>query len=179
MAHGRQISMADNICDQRVDFILNDILEHITTDVACELHRAIKMGKLKSGPKRRLDLYPTIHTSEDAMLKLLQKYATEESLKERASIHSDDVLFDGEEHEEQDETNPAVVVTRHQQNQTDIWNHIPPKEPKKLAKCTICDREVSVLRFAPHLDKCMQLGTARAATANHNITVSNGRGTAK
>jgi Sgf11 (transcriptional regulation protein) len=172
--------MGDVICDQVVDAVLNDILEHITTDVACELHRAIKMGKLKPGPKRRLDLYPTVHANEEAMLELLQKYATEESIKERASILADDVLFDVDEQEEQEETSPApiVVVTRHQQNQTDIWNRIPPKEPKKLAKCTICDREVSVLRFAPHLDKCMQLGTARAASANHT-TVSNGRGAAK
>jgi hypothetical protein len=170
--------MGDINCDQVVDFVLDDILEHISTDVACELHRAIKMGTLKSGPKRRLDLYPTIHASEEAMLALLQKYATEESLKEKSNILVDDELFEVDEQEEQDETNPAIV-TRHQQNQTDIWNRIPPKEPKKLAKCTICDREVSVLRFAPHLDKCMQLGTARAASANHNTTVSNGRGGAK
>ena len=44
----------------------------------------------------------------------------------------------------------------------DIWGNIPPKEPKTTVKCDICGRHVSALRFAPHLDKCMNLGNSRA-----------------
>mmetsp|Transcript_39921 Transcript_39921/g.82121 ORF Transcript_39921/g.82121 Transcript_39921/m.82121 type:complete len:226 (-) Transcript_39921:332-1009(-) len=44
----------------------------------------------------------------------------------------------------------------------DIWGNVPPKEPRTTAKCDICGRQVSALRFAPHLDKCMNLGNSRA-----------------
>ena len=43
----------------------------------------------------------------------------------------------------------------------DIWGRIPPKEPKVMPKCDICGRQVSALRFAVHLDKCMNLGNSR------------------
>jgi len=43
----------------------------------------------------------------------------------------------------------------------DIWGRIPPKEPKIMPKCDICGRQVSALRFAVHLDKCMNLGNSR------------------
>mmetsp|Transcript_20942 Transcript_20942/g.60057 ORF Transcript_20942/g.60057 Transcript_20942/m.60057 type:complete len:199 (-) Transcript_20942:677-1273(-) len=43
----------------------------------------------------------------------------------------------------------------------DIWGRIPPKEPKIMPKCDICGRRVSALRFAVHLDKCMNLGNSR------------------
>lgn len=54
----------------------------------------------------------------------------------------------------------------HQQQQqhpvgADIWGRIPPKEPKIMPKCDICGRQVSALRFAVHLDKCMNLGNSR------------------
>lgn len=48
----------------------------------------------------------------------------------------------------------------------DIWGNIPPKEPKYLVECQICRRQVAVSRFAPHLDKCMGLGTVRGAVGN-------------
>lgn len=44
----------------------------------------------------------------------------------------------------------------------DIWGNVPPKEPRTTTKCDICGRQVSALRFAPHLDKCMNLGNSRA-----------------
>lgn len=43
----------------------------------------------------------------------------------------------------------------------DIWGNLPPKEPKTLAKCEVCGKLVSALRFASHLDKCMNLGNTR------------------
>lgn len=47
----------------------------------------------------------------------------------------------------------------------DIWGKMPPKEPKQMLKCHICKRQVNTLRFAPHLDKCMGIGTTVRAAA--------------
>lgn len=116
--------------------------------------------------KRRLDLYHDVHDgSEKQMLLALKKYATDEPLTKKLHTITDDIEVEEE---------APVVLTRH----SDIWGKVPPKEPKQLAKCTICDRDVSALRFAPHLDKCMNLGSVRVAAAN-NTAVSSVRGTAK
>ena len=179
-----------------VDIILEDIVEHIAVEMACEMHHAIKAGKFVERPKRRLDLYSEIHSSEAQMMESIKKYSTEEPLQKRkafASVTDQDTMLDLDENDDEDarktasspcptganaisaasttisdaSANPigGIVVTRLQQNQKDIWNRLPPKEPKALAKCSICDREVSVVRFAPHLDKCMQLGSLRGAAA--------------
>ena len=173
------IALMTDSSQQVADAVLDDILTHIAVDMACEMHRAIKVGNICQSPKRRIDLYPQVHANEEEMLKSLARYATEEPLQKKACNLTEDLPVDHEEQDEEDTTTPNAVVTRHQQNHTDIWNRIPPKEPKKLAKCTVCDRDVSALRFAPHLDKCMQLGTVRAAAANNTAVTSSARGTAK
>jgi len=63
-------------------------------------------------------------------------------------------------------TASSIITTRQQSyTQADIWGRIPTKEPKFLVQCSICNRMVNTLRFAPHLDKCMGIGTTlRAAT---------------
>ena len=64
-----------------------------------------------------------------------------------------------------DATNGTQQQLEQQQQQqpvgADIWGRIPPKEPKIMPKCDICGRQVSALRFAVHLDKCMNLGNSR------------------
>jgi hypothetical protein len=57
---------------------------------------------------------------------------------------------------------PAITVGQTQERQppgVDIWNRIPPKEPKHPVECTLCGRHVSTTRFASHLEKCMGLST--------------------
>lgn len=56
-------------------------------------------------------------------------------------------------------------TTKTQAQQLDIWGKRPPKEPKQLVECLICGRQVNTLRFAPHLDKCMGIGTTVRAAA--------------
>ena len=51
------------------------------------------------------------------------------------------------------------------QQYLDIWGKAPPKEPKDMVECLICGRQVNTLRFAPHLDKCMGIGTTVRAAA--------------
>jgi len=55
-------------------------------------------------------------------------------------------------------------VTRGTAN--DIWGRLPPKEPLSTEICTLCGRNVSALRFAPHLDKCMGVGNSRRGRPN-------------
>jgi Sgf11 (transcriptional regulation protein) len=156
------------------DYILDDILSSIIIDEACIIHRRIKMGMFPPQPKPRLDLYSEVHANEEEMMAAIQKYSTEEPLMHKSNSSSEDVVMDMLDEQELEGDNSSssstgsMVVTRHQQNQLDIWNRIPPKEPKALAKCTICDRYVSALRFAPHLDKCMQLGTMRTGAASNS-----------
>lgn len=47
----------------------------------------------------------------------------------------------------------------------DIYGRAPPKEPKDMISCHICGRQVNTLRYAPHLDKCMGIGTTVRAAA--------------
>jgi hypothetical protein len=183
-----------DVSDHDVDIILDDILEHIAADLACEMHYAIKMGMITERSKRRLDLYSQVHATEEEMMQSLRRYETEEPLQKRTSTLTEEALLDVEEQDNEDATTipssslstptvnnsttaiTAVIMTRHQQNHNDIWNRLPPKEPKKLATCTICNREVSALRFAPHLDKCMQLGSMRGAAAANASGIPNSNG---
>ena len=64
-------------------------------------------------------------------------------------------------------TASTTIVTRHQQNNTDIWGNTPPKEPKSTT-CDWCGKtSIGAARFAPHLDKCMGIGTT-----SRNSTIS-------
>lgn len=64
----------------------------------------------------------------------------------------------------ENENQGSSVMTR-QQTQLDIWGRLPPKEPEAMIDCPVCKRLVSTLRFAPHLDKCMGIGTMSRASA--------------
>ncbi len=74
-------------------------------------------------------------------------------------------------HSESQSTEPPqppptpTMQTRSAIHQMDIWGKCPPKEPKQLVTCSICGRQVSTSRFAPHLDKCMGVGTSTRAAA--------------
>ena len=47
----------------------------------------------------------------------------------------------------------------------DIYGHQRPKEPTAMISCHICGRQVNTLRYAPHLDKCLGIGTTVRAAA--------------
>jgi len=67
----------------------------------------------------------------------------------------------------------------------DIWGKLQPKEPKGMMDCKVCGRQVNTLRYAPHLDKCMGIGTTVRAAAlaasgfvpNPQLQQSSGAGT--
>ena len=85
-----------DVSDHDVDIILDDILEHIAADLACEMHYAIKMGMITERSKRRLDLYSQVHATEEEMMQSLRRYETEEPLQKRTSTLTEEALLDVE-----------------------------------------------------------------------------------
>jgi hypothetical protein len=152
-----------------VQEIYNDILKEICVDVACDIHRMVKTGAAAalSNPSRT-EVYPQIHKQGEDINEKLERYATDQPLSKRFKPMIALICVDNDEGSATEtvaDTPTNDRVTRHQQNHTDIWGRIPSKEPREMAFCKICSRHVSVARFAPHLDKCMGIGTTtRAAT---------------
>jgi hypothetical protein len=149
---------------------LEDAIAHVVDDNVCDVKRPLSDGggtltELSKAIKLRLELYSEVHANREEMLKAVKEFATNEPLKKKLHTFSDDT----------DEEEEALTIVTHH---SDVWGKVPPKEPKQVAKCAFCERKVSALHFATHLDKCMNLGTARTAAAN-NAAVSLVRGTSK
>lgn len=173
--------------DRLVEKLYDRMIDSISTDVACGMHRMVKTGAISysdlMNPKSRRDIYPSIHKSDHAMEESLHEYVTEvppsKRLRRKASMEisssehnatSEDAAVVAET--DTNEQSTTMVTRGHANINTthDIWGRIPPKEPKTTAKCPVCSRQISTLRFAPHLDKCMGIGTmSRAAAQNHSI----------
>lgn len=171
--------------DRLVEFLYDKMIDSISTDVACGMHRMVKTGAIPYSdlvnPRSRRDIYSSIHESDQHMQDSLEKYATEvpppskrqrrtsldevtESQQHSNTIPENQVTLEG------DEKSQTMTTRGHAMAAHDIWGRIPPKEPKATSACPVCSRQVSTLRFAPHLDKCMGIGTmSRAAAQNHSI----------
>jgi hypothetical protein len=137
----------------------------------------------------RRKLYPGLYETEEEVAAALEEYAVDVPpaipARKRPRLRSIPTLEEEKKNESTStsaaaaepaagSTSAAVMVTR-QQSQTDIWGRIPPKEPKELVTCSICDRQVNTLRFASHLDKCMGIGTmTRTAAAAAGNTSTRG-----
>ena len=181
------------------DRVLSSICVDLACDVHREIKTSQDPFGLLQGPlKNRRELYPTVHTfDEEGMQQSLKYHATDTPLsltdvqpstrlaqlplrhqqyQPQATLPSQQPQQEGSQERamataNKPESEGSTVVTRHQQSHIDIWGNTPPKEPKTLATCSICGRKVSALRFAPHLDKCMGIGTTvRAAAANTTVS---------
>jgi hypothetical protein len=114
---------------------------------------------------------------EDSIL--LDRMALYPGLYNTIDELKDDLIANGVEYRKQDtlikyNTDPIEIVEPaienegmmpRQQTQVDIWGRLPPKEPETMIDCPLCKRLVNTLRFAPHLDKCMGIGTMSRASA--------------
>lgn len=177
--------------DRLVELIYNRMIDSISTDVAASMHRMIKTGAIPYSnllnPESRRDIYPSVHPTDDDMEESLQEYVTEvppskrlrrmESTENNSNSSQNEQVVTVETTtttttETSTQQTSSTMVTRghHASTTTDIYGRVPPKEPKTTAKCPVCSRYVSTSRFAPHLDKCMGIGTmSRAAAQNHSI----------
>ncbi|GAX16146.1 hypothetical protein FisN_3Hh373 [Fistulifera solaris] len=110
---------------------------------------------------------------------LLERMALYPGLYKSVDELKDDLVANGVEYVKRDTpiqynidstevTEPTTesdgIMTR-QQTQVDIWGRLPNKEPETMIDCPLCKRLVNTLRFAPHLDKCMGIGTMSRASA--------------
>lgn len=160
-----------------VQSLYDKLIDSISTDVACGMHRMVKTGTYSDimSPRSRKDLYPSIHSSTQEMEQSLHDHVVEVfPVTKRPRMAS--VAYSEQNSEDAGSTDaiienvPEPMHTLRNIGQNDIWGRIPPKEPKAAAKCPVCSRHISALRFAPHLDKCMGIGTmTRVAAQNHSI----------
>ena len=162
-----EAAVAEEIC--------KDLITSIAIEVAFDTHRMAKTGVL---PLSQL-MAPTTRSATSTS-------SAQRANKSRIRSSSFVPVEDDSEHGPQskrsrsntlasdgtgagagvgDIAGDAINGTQQQQEQqpvgADIWGRIPPKEPKIMPKCDICGRQVSALRFAVHLDKCMNLGNSR------------------
>ena len=111
----------------------------------------------------RMALYPGLYESVDELKEDMLANGVE-YLKHDIPLQFNIDLRETEEPATENDNQGFSIVTR-QQTQLDIWGRLPPKEPEAMIDCPLCKRLVSTLRFAPHLDKCMGIGTMSRASA--------------
>ena len=144
----------------------------------------------RSRLEERRKLYPGLYQSDEAALQAIAKFAVidADDCRKRPRLDSswhrienangDAVALAADEETATKESegvengstqpkNPESTAAASIYSNADIWGNIPPKEPKYLVECQVCLRQVSVSRFAAHLDKCMGLGTVRGAGGSH------------
>lgn len=121
----------------------------------------------KSLLRDRMALYPGLYESVEELAEDLLAYSVE-SFKDITALEFVNNKNGYEEPATENESNGDegnISVLTRRQTELDIWGRLPPKEPKSMINCPLCKRLVNTLRFAPHLDKCMGIGTMSRASA--------------
>lgn len=162
--------------DPLVSSIYDELITSVCVDVSFKIHRMIKAGAFTRRDlmmSSRMELYPGLYDNEEEVRKALDEYATELPAKRPRLSAPTDSNGDRETADKKD-SDGSSVMTRNQTNpQTDIWGR-PPRPPNENVECSVCNRQVSTVRFAPHLDKCMGIGTtSRANGASASSTRGN------
>jgi hypothetical protein len=169
--------------DPLVASIFDQLISSVCVDVSFKIHQMIKTGEFSRRDlmiSSRMELYPDLYDNEEEVREALDEYATELPAKRRRLSAQNDANGDREiaDKKDSDGSNDSAVtssvMTRNQANpQTDIWGR-PPRPLEETVECSECNRQVSTVRFAPHLDKCMGIGTtSRAGGASTSSTRAN------
>lgn len=168
-----------NTPEGEVEWLFSYILRTICVDIACAMHRMSKTRVLSLSSimvtsdrriEERKNKYPSFEKAgEELSTAYSQKKAKlEVDVKiERQSGGISDMNEDprdslAREREcDKNQSSSACASSTH-----DIWGRVPKKEPPSTAHCTICGRNISALRFAPHLAKCLGEGHNRRVRPN-------------
>ena len=152
--------------------ILDDMVDAISVELACALHRMVKTGELKLSdimfPRERVSGKLGSWKFKDQESENVE---TTSPTPKKQKIDSNNVKqsTENEQTTENSEVSKTQVLdTNPRDSSLDIWGRIPPKEPKFTVNCQNCGKSVSAIRFAPHLDKCMGLGTSRGINSSSN-----------
>ena len=177
-----------------LELVYKSLISSVSVDVATRVHRMMKKGIYPSSellvPKSRSEVYPQVYDKKDIeseekeySVEVPQRNKRNREEEEddyqkyiRVSIDAPAAATAAESSSNKAEkapdnaiSSPAQVASKQppapQQQYLDIWGKAPPKEPKDMVDCLICGRQVNTLRFAPHLDKCMGIGTTVRAAA--------------
>uniref|UniRef100_A0A7S2WKT2 SAGA-associated factor 11 n=1 Tax=Eucampia antarctica TaxID=49252 RepID=A0A7S2WKT2_9STRA len=151
--------------------IFDDMVTALSIEIACGAHRMAKTGEFKLSdimlPRERVnDSLGSWKTGDD---KHDEKDGLESSISEslrstKGSIQGYNDLYsttDSTTNDNSQKPKSQSTESSGRDSSYDIWGRIPSKEPKTTVKCKKCGKNVSAIRFAPHLDKCMGLGTSR------------------
>jgi Sgf11 (transcriptional regulation protein) len=158
--------------------IYDQLVTSISIEAACKLQPDEISYSDPIVAQERRSLYPGLYESEEDVQRAMEEYAVEVPAQRPRRM----TLAEDPENDEGDKESPSTptVMTRQQTfAQSDVWGRNPPKEPKEMVECSICNRQVNTLRFAPHLDKCMGIGTTVRAAASGGATAATTRSTAK
>ena len=127
--------------------LLDALVDSITLDVIMELHKLSKTNADK------------IYEIDPAVLQRRKRRRNQEEAKEKEKEE------EGEEGEREmmkekeiktaaaDKT-PPPPPQKERRRFVDVWGRIPPKDPGHVV-CDACKRLVSVVKFAAHLDRCL------------------------
>eukprot|EP00978_Attheya_sp_CCMP212_P047947 scaffold452925_cov47-Attheya_sp.AAC.1 len=148
--------------DMLVERVFQDLLDDISIEVACGMHRMAKMGDISYVSI----MFPPVQHP----LSLMREPITDTEINhDTGSIDTNtnhdtedgdtshvDLLVSGsvpkkarlnattvQEMEEPEATTITATTATTRSAVTDIWGRIPPKEPRRTATCTLCGRHLS------------------------------------
>ena len=153
--------------------VLDEMVDAISVELACVLHRMVKTGELKLSdvmfPRERVSGKLGSWKFKGQESENIQSSLPVSFKKQKIDSNNDIQSREKEVAAENSHVSKTQVSdTCPRDSSLDIWGRIPPKEPKITVKCQNCGKSVSAIRFAPHLDKCMGLGTSRGINSSNN-----------
>ena len=185
-----------------IELVYDRLITSLSTDVAFQIHRMIKTGVYPLSdlltPEDRSELYPDIYGRKEDDKNNgnvkdpeteLKKYAVFypeprkrrrlEDAAKKSPVDTANTTTDQAAGQQQQQSSGGTQAPPPAAAHLDIYGKMPAKEPAQMVPCTVCGRQVNTLRYAPHLDKCLGIGTTvrQAALAASGFVPS--RGTTK
>ena len=176
--------------------VMETTLDSVAVLLAEKIHRSAKenasfcRSESSCESLKRRHLFPGLYGTEAEVETTLEAYGVEvpkpnKRVRELSDIDPDETVspatYITSDLGKESTADADEATSTHSQNstsipatgQTDIWGRYPPKELKNPIDCPICGRQVNTLRFAPHLDKCMGIGTTSRAASTIGTTARN------
>lgn len=182
-----QSSSVDKQClfqqeqEQQDAALIQSIYDHLVTsmciEVACGMHRLAKTGMyplsdlMQTHKKARKGFeYVNINGNSSVHGTKIAEHGSSDIVSntiDASSINAASILDVVDEAPDTNTSSSIISTRKTNKDRVDIWGNIPQKEPvKKSVDCPICGRSVSAIRFAPHLDKCLGLGSRSGYSSN-------------
>lgn len=154
--------------------LFDDMIEALSVEIACGTHRMAKTGEFRLSdimlPRERINAnLGSWRIGDDIQDVKRISLLCESICGEKGKAQSYNDLIINTDSGTDDTSQKSICQSAENSGRDssyDIWGRIPSKEPKTTVKCQNCGKNVSAIRFAPHLDKCMGLGTSRGSSSS-------------